>query len=479
MIDKRALAELMKGMGIKNTARVWQRVNAGAVKEEIDDLVIRVAEEEKAIPQVVAMNATSIDYVTFGKSIIERSAIEDMDAITRLPYVDEAALMPDAHRVKEGHVPVGGVVLSKSAILPGVVGNDIACSVMYTATNHHSPELYFMEGLPAMKYVLGNFTYFGQEYNPGAILDLPEFKAVAGVEAVAELLETLYHDDSKYLVKTLVGTARNHFGTSGDGNHFVEIGKSNLIPTRNEWRPFRNLVSLKPYYTLAILSHFGSRGVGAEIAGFFLRKANELHPMPKGMEDNAPLYFGDDLWAEDYFALMTWAGTFAEASHTYVHKRVLYALADRGLYTPDLTQSIYTRHNYAWAIDDGIIHRKGATPAHVGEYGVIPATMGDASRIVTGKGNAASLNSASHGAGRVMSRGVALKQIQGDTHEYVAKEYGVTLIGGDKDEDPRAYKRIEAVMNYQKDNVDEIGQFTPVVVRMAEPRFIWKRKPSK
>lgn len=479
MIDKKALAELMKGMGIKNTARVWQRVKAGAVQMEIDDLVIRVAQEEKETPKVVAMNEKSIDYTTFGKSIIERSAIEDMDAITRLPYVDAAALMPDAHRVKENHVPVGGVVLSKSAILPGVVGGDIACSVRYTATTQHAPRPYFADSVKAMDYVLRNFTYFGQEYNPGAIPELPEFIAIAGKDALAELIELLTYDESKSLVRALAGTARNHFGTSGDGNHFVEIGTSNLIPTTNEWRPFRNPVSLKDYPTLAILSHFGSRGVGAEIARFYLRKANELNPMPKGMEDNAPLYFGDDEWAEDYYALMEWAGRFTEASHEYVHKRVLYALADRGLYIPDLTQSIYTRHNYAWANDDGIVHRKGATPAHAGEYGVIPATMGDASRIVLGRGNEASLYSASHGAGRVMSRGVALKQIQGDTHEYVMKEYGVTLIGGDKDEDPRAYKRIDAVMSYQEANVDSIGEFTPMMVRMAEPRFNWHRKPSK
>ena len=100
--------------------------------------------------------------------------------------------------------------------------------------------------------------------------------------------------------------------------------------------------------------------------------------------------------------------------------------------------------------------------------------MGHASKIVIGLGNEEYLNSASHGAGRVMSRGVALRQITGSTHEYVKKEYGITLIGGDRDEDPRAYKDINAVMSYQSDSVQTIGEFAPVIVRMADPRFSWR-----
>ena len=113
------------------------------------------------------------------------------------------------------------------------------------------------------------------------------------------------------------------------------------------------------------------------------------------------------------------------------------------------------------------VHRKGATPAGKGVMGIIPGSMGDAGYIVRGKGVAESLNSASHGAGRQMSRKQATQSITKTERDRYLKERGVTLIGGGLDEAPQAYKPIEQVISAQLDLVDVVAKIKPVMVRMA------------
>jgi len=133
---------------------------------------------------------------------------------------------------------------------------------------------------------------------------------------------------------------------------------------------------------------------------------------------------------------------------------------------------IENHHNFAWKdkLPDGrnvIVHRKGATPAALGELGIIPGSMADPGFIVRGLGNPASLNSASHGAGREMSRAEAKNSITGSSLKSLLKEQNVLLIGGGLDEAPGAYKDIRKVMAGQKDLVEVLGEFHPKVVRMA------------
>jgi len=119
-----------------------------------------------------------------------------------------------------------------------------------------------------------------------------------------------------------------------------------------------------------------------------------------------------------------------------------------------------------WNGKEALVHRKGATPAGPGVMGVIPGSMGDPGYVVRGRGNEDSINSASHGAGRLMSRTQAFKSIPEERwREYLA-ERGITLIGGSLDEAPMAYKDIEAVVGLQGDLVDLVGRFTPKIVRM-------------
>jgi tRNA-splicing ligase RtcB len=142
----------------------------------------------------------------------------------------------------------------------------------------------------------------------------------------------------------------------------------------------------------------------------------------------------------------------------------------------EVEQVVENHHNFAWKeailTADGhyqkaIVHRKGATPAGIGVLGMIPGSMADPGFVVEGKGVEAALNSAAHGAGRAMGRRVAQKTISPQAHKDYLFDRSVTLIGGGLDEAPQAYKRIEQVMDAQKDLVRVVGTFTPRVVRMA------------
>ena len=150
-----------------------------------------------------------------------------------------------------------------------------------------------------------------------------------------------------------------------------------------------------------------------------------------------------------------------------VHRRVASAVGLRE------AAVVENHHNFAWRenLPDGrqvIVHRKGATPAGAGVLGVIPGSMGDAGYLVRGRGLPASLNSASHGAGRLMSRRTALETIAKSARDGYLKERGVTLLGGGLDESPQAYKPIQQVIAAQQELVEVLGKFSPRIVRMAD-----------
>ena len=113
-----------------------------------------------------------------------------------------------------------------------------------------------------------------------------------------------------------------------------------------------------------------------------------------------------------------------------------------------------------------IVHRKGATPASLGDMGIIPGSMTAPGFIVRGKGEVASLNSAAHGAGRKMSRRRAKESITQNEMKRMLRDSGVTLIDGGLDESPHAYKDIESVMLSQKALVDVVAKFLPKIVKM-------------
>ena len=163
---------------------------------------------------------------------------------------------------------------------------------------------------------------------------------------------------------------------------------------------------------------------------------------------------------------MNLAGDYASACHEVIHQKLTQAVGGTVL------AKIENHHNFAWKEklngEDVIVHRKGATPAGKGVMGIIPGSMTAPGFLVRGRGIEASINSASHGAGRRMSRTQAIKSITREEMKAMLKEKNVSLIGAGLDEAPMAYKDINMVMQAQEELVDIIARFKPRIVRMAD-----------
>ena len=213
-----------------------------------------------------------------------------------------------------------------------------------------------------------------------------------------------------------------------------------------------------------MLSHSGSRGLGANIARHYTKLAMEQCLLPKVAKHLAWLSLDSEEGME-YWLAMNLAGDYASACHHHIHRRMSRSLGLQPL------AMVENHHNFAWKERqaDGrelIVHRKGATPAQKGVLGIIPGSMTAPGYIVRGKGHPESLRSASHGAGRKMSRTKARQTIQAKELKRYLKDQGVTLIGGGLDEAPMAYKDIREVMAAQAALVDVVGTFLPRIVRM-------------
>jgi tRNA-splicing ligase RtcB (3'-phosphate/5'-hydroxy nucleic acid ligase) len=168
---------------------------------------------------------------------------------------------------------------------------------------------------------------------------------------------------------------------------------------------------------------------------------------------------------QEYWAAMQLAGDYSHVNHRIIHRRLASAFGEQSIVI------LENHHNFAWKEilitgEELIIHRKGATPAGVGDVGIIPGTMASPAYIVTGKGNEEALCSASHGAGRLMSRNEAKQRFTESQMKKYLSEQGVELVGGGIDESPFAYKDIHEVMRYQQDLVKTLGLFYPKIVRM-------------
>ena len=186
--------------------------------------------------------------------------------------------------------------------------------------------------------------------------------------------------------------------------------------------------------------------------------------MPKEAANLAYLDL-DSAEGQEYWEAMNLAGDYASACHEIIHQRLTRAIGAQVL------AKVENHHNFAWKEKwngkDVIVHRKGATPASRDTFGIIPGSMTAKGYLVRGKGKESSINSASHGAGRQMSRTQAIRSISREEMRKILLEHGVTLIGAGLDEAPMAYKDIEKVMAAQEDLVDIIARFTPKMVRMA------------
>jgi tRNA-splicing ligase RtcB len=344
--------------------------------------------------------------------------------------------MPDAHL---GYgLPIGGVLATDNAVIPYAVGVDIACRMMMTVFD--LPPERLAEDETRFKTILQEQTRFGvgSEWKPQR--EHPVMDEDWRVTPVTAKLKDLAH---------------RQLGTSGSGNHFVEFGEFTLDEPAQ---------GLAPGRYLAVLSHSGSRGTGNKVASHYSKWAMSLRrDMPKELKHLAWLDLDGD--GAEYWAAMELMGKYASANHHIIHRQIVQASGERPIL------QVENHHNFAWREThqdrEVIVHRKGATPAGKGTLGIIPGSMATPAYLVEGLGEASSLNSASHGAGRRMSRKAAIQQFRwGEVKAYLA-ERGVTLISAGLDEAPWAYKNIDEVMAAQTSLVRAVARFMPRLVKMA------------
>jgi tRNA-splicing ligase RtcB (3'-phosphate/5'-hydroxy nucleic acid ligase) len=420
---------------------------ADEVLSKIAEKLIEPVEEETI---KIPLLEKGVDYNVFGAKHIEEGALLQMQIAAKLPVAVAGALMPDAH---QGYgLPIGGVLATNNAIIPYAVGVDIGCRMCLSIFAIEPDELKKREAWFQRELVANTLFGAGREFIDSTgheVIDRKEFAEIS-------FLNGLQHKALKQL------------GSSGSGNHFVEFGKVEITDATNPMNlPVGNYVGL--------LSHSGSRGMGANIANHYTQIAMQKTVLPKEAKHLAWLDLDTEEGLE-YWLAMNLAGDYASACHHTIHAKIAKAIGEKPLAV------VENHHNFAWKeIYNGsevIVHRKGATPAGKNVLGIIPGSMTAPGFIVKGKGESASLNSASHGAGRKMSRTKSLANI---THEALRKELkdnGVKLIGGGLDEAPFAYKDIHEVMQSQTTLVDVLGKFYPVIVQMdgSDPRNFRKRK---
>jgi tRNA-splicing ligase RtcB len=273
--------------------------------------------------------------------------------------------------------------------------------------------------------------------------------------------------DELLLLKGLQGRAGKQLGSSGSGNHFVEWG---IVELKEK----DDVLGIERGSYIGLLSHSGSRALGAAVANHYTKRAKEKRRLPDDAVNLAWLSMDEEEGIE-YWKSMNLAGEYASACHHIIHEKIAKSLRIQPI------RLVENHHNFAWKEQwegkEVIVHRKGATPAGKNVLGIIPGSMASPGFIVKGKGEVASVNSASHGAGRRMSRTAALKTFTHKELNEVLVKHGIRLLGGGLDEAPFAYKDIHQVMKAQSALVETVGIFHPKIVKMdgAAPKK-WQKK---
>lgn len=377
-------------------------------------------------------------FEVFGKEYIDPAALDQMHTAMQLPVSVCGAVMPDAH-VGYG-LPIGGVLAARNAVLPYGVGMDIGCRMAMS--------IYPMEARSIdrdrkkLRKLLITNTRFGRaefdDRKEHPVLERREFQEIE-------------------FLRGLQKKAFDQLGTSGHGNHFVDIGILEIDHAQEG-------LGVSPGTYLTVLSHSGSRGLGAEVARHYTSLAQKRLDLPKIARPLAWLSLDSDE-GQEYWQAMTLAGDYSAANHSEIHRRITKALGQQPL------QRIENHHNFAWlhttpSGEQWVVHRKGATPAQKGVLGIIPGSMASPAFIVRGKGCERSIDSAAHGAGRVMSRSQAKKTFTDKQVKKVLYDKRIELIGGGLDEAPMVYKDIRKVMELQEDVVEIVATFYPRIVRM-------------
>src|SRR6266496_1589896 len=354
--------------------------------------------------------AGPVKYRQWGEGL-ESEAVLQMEKACLLPVSVAGALMPDAH-VGYG-LPIGGVLATENAVIPYAVGVDIACRMKMTVLDVPVRDL--EQKRDRLTRAIEAETRFGVGANFKHRREHEVMDADWSVSGV-----TRQNKDRAW----------SQLGTSGSGNHFVEFGLFTAhgeIATGAAQSQSAARASLPAGTYVALLSHSGSRGTGAAVCDHYSKMAfgRCRAALPSELLRLAWLPL-DSQEGQEYWNAMELMGQYAAANHACIHRHIAENLGARVLL------DLENHHNFAWKekhMIDGVarevvVHRKGATPAGAGVLGIIPGSMASPGFVVRGKGNAESLNSASHGAGRVMSRKKANESLSWEKANRFLKERG-------------------------------------------------------
>ncbi|HEX5357381.1 MAG TPA: RtcB family protein [Aquabacterium sp.] len=377
---------------------------------------------------------------------VEDEARRQLTNAARLPVVfKHIAAMPDVHFGIGA--TVGSVIPTIKAIIPAAVGVDIGCGMMACKTTLTAEDL--PDNLGPLRAAIERAVPHGRapgNRDPGAWQKVPGSVDTAWAQLEPEFTE-LCRDYPK-IAKT---NNRNHLGTLGTGNHFIEV-------------------CLDEQGAVWFMLHSGSRGVGNFIGTMFIELAKQ-----DAIRNNANLPDRDLAYFEegsryfgDYVRGVGWAQKFAAINREVMMRRVIEAAKAviRKNFQSHI-EAVNCHHNYVQREhhfgEDVFVTRKGAVSAKAGQLGIIPGSMGARSYIVRGKGNPESFESCSHGAGRVMSRGEAKRRFTLADHRAATEGVECRKDKEVIDETPAAYKDIDAVMEAQRDLIDVVHTLKQVV----------------
>ena len=369
------------------------------------------------------------------KDEVDEGTLQQARDLANLPFAhSHIAIMPDTHL---GYgMPIGAILATKGAIVPNAVGVDIGCGMCSLRTN--LKELDTSE-LKKIMGIIRKTVPVGRNHHKTAQDEswMPEIKG------------------NLPIVEQEYKSGLRQIGTLGGGNHFIEIqkGSDGYI-----W----------------IMVHSGSRNIGYTVAKHYHNIAKKIHE-EKG--SSQPIDLAHIPESSEYYELyyneMSYCIDFALANRKLMMERVKDAFSE---IVPEVEFSHFINkpHNFADIEEhfgeEYIVHRKGATRAREGEWGMIPGSQGTSSFLVTGKGNPNSFQSCSHGAGRVLSRTQARKQLNLKEEIASLKEQGILHAirhRSDLDEAPSSYKDIDEVMARQTDLVEIQITLQPIAVVKA------------
>ncbi|WP_030277387.1 RtcB family protein [Streptomyces sp. NRRL B-24484] len=372
---------------------------------------------------------------------VEGQALQQLRNISSLPWLHGLAVMPDVHLGKGA--TVGSVIAMKGAVCPAAVGVDIGCGMTAVKTSLTAKDL--PDDLSRLRSKIEQAIPVGRglhtdPVDPGKLHGL----ATGGWDRFWDGF-----DDIAPEVRWKRERAAQQMGSLGGGNHFCEV----CVDTSG---------------SVWLMLHSGSRNIGKELAEHHMGVARSL-PHNQGLIDrDLAVFISDTPQMNAYRQDLFWAQDYAKRNRA-IMMALFQDVVRREFPKAKVAfdQMISCHHNYvAEERYDGVdllVTRKGAIRAGSGDYGIIPGSMGTGSYIVRGLGNDAAFNSASHGAGRKMSRTAAKKRFT--ARDLVEQTKGVECRkdAGVVDEIPGAYKSIEKVMDQQRDLVEVVAQLKQVV----------------